>query len=63
MIYLYCARWFHDIDYILLIMSCLPLGASGIVGIVSDALFMYRCMAIWIVWYVLYCMYVDGYIL
>ena len=24
MLYLYCARWFHDIDYILLIMSCLP---------------------------------------
>ena len=42
--------------------------ASGIVGIVSDVFFlcihiMYRCMATSIVWYVLYCMYVDGYIL
>ena len=39
MIYVYCARWFHDIDYILLIMSYLPLGAPGIVGIVSDVFF------------------------
>ena len=51
MIYLYCARWFHDIVYILLIMSCLPLGASGIVGIVSDVFFVYimcSCMVVYV---------------